>query len=451
MRKRVFGFLTLFPSLLLSQPSGAGPLCPSPASSAPSLAFTITSFRPGDLDRTCAQRVDAARRAGFTTATLVPAIMAVEDPTRPGPLPGLSAMRTVGADRTLNPGELERCLEITRAAGMDIVFQPHLEGIPTLTGRGEGVWRAGFDIRPNDSFYETVFGEFNRWLREHASELAASRTQVDIVPAAELERSTATYPSEWSALVRRMRADIPEPLRTRARIGMNPNWNPHATNQIPTEENCDAYREMVRSFDFVAPSLYGNWQPVLDAEDGLTGVRGRWDDVTRRLSREHRDGSSSARCRVPEFRTARMTVGEFGVGGNTRAIEADVPLSPPTIPQRREMIRRLLDWGSRAPEAASEAGAPPLPMSFWTLATFDPVGIAKSTGTVPDLAVVHMLRDYTRARCPGIDLPDLLREPLRDPWGDSCPSSSPGTGIGPERLLGTGDSAVLPEIVTEVR
>ncbi|MCC7440863.1 MAG: hypothetical protein IT285_04480 [Bdellovibrionales bacterium] len=413
-----FGLRLLLALGVLSAPAAqAGPLCPNPPTLSPALAFSLTSYHPGDLDRSCAQRVDAARAAGFTTAAIVPAVMAVDDPTLPANSDGLPAMRTLPASRTMNPGELERCLEYVRRAGMDITFQPHLEHPNTLAGAREAAWRATFDVHPDSNFESAMFGEFNTWLAAHATELAASGTQVDIVPAAELERSTASYPAEWSDLLTRMRAGIPAAIRSRVRVGMNPNWHPMATNLMPTAANCSAYRELVGSFDFVAPSFYGNWQDVLAASDPVAGVSGRWADVRSRLMRSTSSTGSPPLCTVPEFGTARLAVGEFGVGGNTRAIEADLPLTATTVTQRRELIRRLLAWGERGPNATPRPGEVPLPMNFWTLSTFDPVGIAKSDGTVPDLAVVQMLRAYTQARCPGILLPDLPPAPGTGP----CP------------------------------
>ena len=106
------------------------------------------------------------------------------------------------------------------------------------------------------------------------TEILDSTRGVDLIPAAELERSTTAFPGEWVDLIWKARAAFAaDGLSARIRIGLNLNWFPAYD---PDPEQCGDFGQLIHEADYIAPSFYGNWS---NTDDGIQQVHDRRDEV----------------------------------------------------------------------------------------------------------------------------------------------------------------------------
>lgn len=355
---------------------GAEVLCSRPRNNAPSIAFSLTSFRKGDLDRNCGQDLKRAAEAGFTTVTLVPAFAYDKHDD------------SIVPNATLNKNELTRCLEKAWNAGFHIVYQPHLDSLETLNGTGENGWRAHFEVEPDSVYDDAVFGEFKVWLKRHSH--LVREGEIDVIIAAELDRAMTKYPEHWLHYLKEFRKFLTSiELDDKVRIGLNPNWYPmyHPKN----DDECSDYRELVGQADFIAPSFYGDWSRV---ERGASQIDDRKNYVLGLLSNHEY-------CEVREFSEAEFAIGEFGIGGKLDGAEKNI--APPPmffgkleyIRKRRKIYKNVLDWARENETRLRQ----PLYLNIWTLGRFDPVGIRPSGEVIADHEIEAQIREYTRWRC----------------------------------------------------
>jgi hypothetical protein len=365
--------------------------CMSPKHNGPSLSFSLASFHPWDLDRKvggCRDQINTALAKGFTSATLVPTIAVEYNPSN-------RKIKILPQSKALRDGELTRCLEVIWKSGMDIVYQPHLDSTETLSDTKEIHWRAAYDFDPtNGGYWESMFLEFEDFIKNKSKEISRGNRQVDVVIAAELEKSTTKYPAQWLKFAQKMRKRFEKmgiPGK-KVRIGFNPNWDPKAD---PSLTECNDYNAFVEEMDFIAVSFYGDWRK-------LTNLGATWKDVTEKKNKILKSLIREKKlCRVDAFKSKPFSVGEFGVGRDFRHIEFDeLPdLSEQCKWQekRSQIYENLMDWAANDPSIQI---SPPLALTIWTVGKFDPVNIRGYSSSIPDPYIEHYIfKKYSAMRC----------------------------------------------------
>ena len=106
-----------------------------------------------------------------------------------------------------------------------------------------------------------LFKEFEQFLNQKMEDVIRSNRQVDVIVAAELEKSTTKFPSDWHKFARDMRKRYKRMgIDNKVRIGFNPNWwskfNPTSERELLE------FRSFVKEMDFIAPSFYGDWSKM---------------------------------------------------------------------------------------------------------------------------------------------------------------------------------------------
>jgi hypothetical protein len=355
----------------------------SPARAELSLGFTLVSYRKGDYTNYCKPELERAKSMGFTTVVICTSFS--YDPQTNQLLTGT----------TVNPGEVEGCLNEAWNQGFNVVYEPHLESPATLAGNGEAEWRAHFDVHPDETFRKETLGEFHSWVAAHAKEIAGSQRQVELVPAAELERSTASYPGEWIDLIHESRRKLLDlGLESKIRIGLNLNWYPAYDPKGPA---CAEFSELIHESDFIAPSFYGDWSHTGQGEDQV--IR-RQSQVIEYMERRGAPWWTfrwlkfwDQPCPIDEIAFKPFGVGEISVGGVFFQSSMSVPIEGNTdlyVAKRRELYRNVLDW---AKHQQTPAGGP-LYLNIWTVGEFDPVGIRDGNTPYPDSMIADWIRQY---------------------------------------------------------
>lgn len=319
------------------------------------LAFTMTSFRRGELKEHCESRLHRAHKIGFRTVTLTPAFLVNVDGT---------ALAKAG-HQPIEPGEIEMCLKMADSMGFSIIYSPHLEHADTLAGVHEYVWRANFDFVPNTEYLNQVFGEWITWINSRP-ENGQKRLTYAVV-ASELERSIAKHAKDWLIVVASINERINQAkaggTANQVHMGINFNWE--VLFQLE-ESQCDSYFKMLDQIDFAAFSLYGNFRRAIRHEsrfDGSLEVAKR--SLMNRASRCSRESHTSL-GKMP-----KLAIGEFGVGGSISRSYADVAAPKwrraRWIRERRAIFNTLFSWLKKKSDLEFVA--------LWTIGVFDPFGI----------------------------------------------------------------------------
>lgn len=355
----------------------------------PSLSFTLASFRAGDFDSHCQTEVDARVAYGFKTVTVVPMLAwNVEKGTLASP------------EQTLRPGELARCLEYAWNAGLHIAFQPHVDD-PEFK-----VWRAEFDVIPDERYRHGTFDAFEGWLKGKVAELNAGKRRVDVVLAAELERSVARHGTAWVSLTSKLRQDFAalgiQPGGVR--IGYNPNWSP--LRSMGRSPDCAGMQAFVAGVDFLSWSGYGDWS---DTTLGPTQISQQLQQLEYSLGGRYG-------CDLWEILAHKpATFGEFGSGFylwasyywgkesdptdiavKTAILTTPGPVQDAYRAQRQQLFDNLFDYYQTPRQSL-----PDLPLNLWTIGSFDPVGFHAPPGEgLPDPKILKRMKVYS-----GISVP----------------------------------------------
>ena len=348
-----------------------------------SIGFTLVSYRKGDYTNYCKSELERAKSIGFTTVVICTSFSF--DPQTNQLLTGT----------TVNPGEIEGCLNEAWNEGFNIVYEPHLESPATLAGNGESEWRAHFDAHPDATFRKETLTEFNNWLASNAKEILQSDRQISLVPAAELERSTASYPAEWIDLIHESRGKFQAMgLESKVRIGLNLNWYPAYD---PKDAACSQFSKLIQESDFIAPSFYGDWSHTGQGENQVVK---RQTQVIKYMERRGAPWWTfrwlmfwDRPCPIDEIAFKPFGVGEISVGGLFLQSSMDIAIGGDTdayVAKRRELYRNVLDW---AKNQTAPAGGP-LYLNIWTVGEFDPVGIRENNTPFPDPTIADWIREY---------------------------------------------------------
>lgn len=324
----------------------------------PSLSYHLASSKPGELDQICAAAISRAKDLGFSSVTLQPTWTYENG--------------KVGTETTLASGELSRCLENIWSAGLSLVFQPRLQALAGAR------WRAGFALNPMSESYRGSFGEFVSWVSKRRTDLQNSQRTVDVIAAAELDDSMQVLPEKWTELASDLRARLAAP---EVRLGLNPNSDPALHEKY--DLHCADYRKMLEAYDFVAPTLYGDWSRVVaiakaNPGDAGLGMRGKIGSAKNALAR---DFESKRECRFPILKVMPFAIGEMGIGGNIQRTEVE---SKPErdFEDRRLAFASMLDW--------ARAEKSDLAVHVKTQGALDISG---------DPALATLLRQYSKDRC----------------------------------------------------
>jgi hypothetical protein len=367
----VLMFILALPGAASAQASS---VCPSPRANTPALSFSIPSFTPGGLDRYCPTMVAKGVSFGFTAVTITPEI-AFDRSTN-----------SISATAVTLPGEIARCLETAREAGLDITYSPHVED---HTQNQDVVWRAKMDLHPNISYFNAGFGEFMSWLQSQVTEISSGDQNIRVTLETELEESTTNHPGEWREFTKKFKDVITSNhLENRVTLGIQPNWYPISN---PGFWECRDFRDWVTSLDWIAPSMYGDWSHTAEAS---TQPAERIEEILKRLTRR-----DQFFCKVPEFASKAFSFGELGIGTDLQHAERWVPATAQQLPtfmtEREAVYSNLFSWmETEAPKSGKSTF-----INLWVLGIYDPVGFDTSPSAVPDPVIQKQVRDYTNWRC----------------------------------------------------
>jgi len=356
-------------------------LC-SPGRNSPKISFTYASYRTGDLSH-CVEVVEKGLKLGFEAVAIVPSRVFVNG--------------KIITESTQSDEEIKQCLQIIWDHKLDLIYQPHVEPEKIIHPDAPDAWRGTFDFQPDDQYYNAMFNPFLEWLSTHRKQVLNAHRTIRVIVAAELERSTTKYPEKWKALTSKMRKNLDElGLSSLVKIGYNPNWSPHADFK-KDENSCTVFNQFVSSFDFVAPSFYGDWSRPFDSNHTPRGAE--QVSTNREQMLEQLSNYLEAKCKVPAINKLPFSIGEFGVGSeldhaervNWKAMESkDYQTS------RRTIFKNFFDW-ARLQENAS--GTSSGFINFWTSGLFDPFGIRSDEHTIVDDELVQELSNYKKWRC----------------------------------------------------
>jgi hypothetical protein len=347
------------------------------------------------MRRKCQDQLDLSLAAGFTAVAFVPTFVFdsglnnLEIPPR--------RVRAPNFTPSFDPTEVEECLQQAWSRGMGVIYQPHLEGVETISGDGEHEWRADFDFVPTPELTQILMNPFFNWVRRSAAEIRqAERQYLAVIPAAELETSTAAHPTAWLTALALIRQELARlSLRRTVPIGFNPNWFPRPYSGM----NCSDYSRWVASVDFIAPSFYPSWQSQMT---NSTGTFGTLISPAANINGVRRLLQTQQYCEVPAYARPMLNIGEFAIGPSLAFPSNDSELPDMVSPfylARRELYRRMLAW---AAEARLQH-----PLTLWTVGRFDVAGVGLDPSAVVDPQIVEELRAYTRTVCPQVTLPRL--------------------------------------------
>jgi hypothetical protein len=365
-------------AILGADSARASSVCPSPRANTPALSFSIPSFTPGGLDRYCAVMVAKGVSFGFTAVTITPEIAFDRN------------SNSISTQAVTAPGEITRCLETAREAGLDIIYSPHVED---HTQNQDFVWRAKLDLHPNASYYGAGFGEFMSWLQSRAPEILSADQTIRVTLEAELEKSTTTYPGEWRNFTKKLKKMLASSgLEGRITLGIQPNWRPDSN---PGFWECRDFRDWISSLDWIAPSMYGDWSHT---KEGSAQPEDRIEEILQRLTRSHH-----FLCKVPEFASKPLSFGELGIGTDIQHTERWAPVTAQQLPafttEREAVYSNLFSWmETEAPKSGYSRF-----INLWVLGIYDPVGFGTTPSAVPDPVIEKQARDYTNWRCRGAD------------------------------------------------
>jgi len=366
--------ISVLASLMGLATAPASTLCPSPRENTPALSFSIMSFSPGGMDAVCASMVSNGVALGFTSVTITPKI-AFDRNTN-----------AIDVTAAVAPGEVTRCLETAWAAGLDIIYSPHVED---STPDENAIWRAKMDILPDATYTSVGFGEFLSWLQTRASDIAAGNQTIRVTLETELEQSTTAHPRDWEDFTQQIKSSIADlNLSNQVTLGIQPNWYPSSD---PGFLDCADYGDWIASLDWIAPSMYGDWSQT---QDGEQQPQDRIDEVLGRLTR-----ADHYFCQIPEFATKPYSFGELGIGADLVHTERFDPVSkdaePAFVSARESVYSNLFSWMTTdAPKSGYSRV-----INLWVLGIYDPVGIGTNAASVPDPVIAKQVQEYKDWRC----------------------------------------------------
>jgi hypothetical protein len=349
-------------------------LCANPRPGAIPLAFSIPNFSPGEFDLVCADRIQRAIARGFTAVTITPKIG--YDHKQNESLVGV----------TLVEGELTRCLETSWKAGLDIIYSPHIED---ETPGEDPIWRAKFDLKPDQNYELAGFDEFLKWTATHVSEIAQGPQHVRISLETELEASTLKHVSDWRKFTDMIRGKLSDiGLGGKVPLGIQPNWYPVGD---PNLWDCIGFNKWISSLDFISPSMYGDWSQTILGEEQ---VGDRVSQVTLGLSRK-----GHLWCEVPEYKKKPFGFGELGIGSDLVHTERTDPVPADQLASfttaRRQVYANLFQWMKT--QSDFSPGYPVI--NIWAYGLYDPTGLDQNPTVLPDAEIVQGVQDYKNWRC----------------------------------------------------
>jgi hypothetical protein len=399
----------------------------------PSLSYTISNSRPGQITKRCTKRmIENAKAKGFTTATLMPTVAYNYKKNEEYDKILKKNKDILEPSITLYPREISNCLNNLWDFGLNIVYQPHLDSLDTLTGEGEKTWRASFNFDPlrngsNGPYYKNLFEDFFVFLKKNKEnikqKIKQNNRQIDIVISAELEKSTITYPSQWKKLTLSMKKRLAEfELGELIKVGYNPNWRPAHDNW----RNYKEFNSFIKELDFIAPSFYGNWTTAATSNSDWKSVSDIIHSSLKRICRE----DSQNKCRIPEIMEKQLSIGELGTGlymNYTSAakpqkifdvklgkyIESNYPISSMEkshwIDKRRMYYKNILEWAKNYQNDKKNRN---FTLNIYTLHIHDPVNVfdEKTLDPVndivfksrpipdPDANIKNMFISYSKTR-----------------------------------------------------
>jgi len=320
------------------------------------LSFTLVSHSPGELDRVCENSLLRARRMGFRGVAISPSFFfSTQD------------RKLFNKWKILDRGELARCLDHALRLGFQIIYKPHINTEKFVP------WRAYFEVRPDSEYEKIVFEDFWAWISKRRIQILSSKIPIHILDATELETSMVKYPDLWVEHAKNLDQKRNElNMKANIRIGLVPNWG--ALEDLKVGD-CRSYSRMYSAFDYIAPTLYGDWRGGLEPGFLQTRLKSLRSDLRSRYGCRLAEAvvKDIEQWGIAEFATGLKfdAIHDYGSDDKKTFSNYNAKQQAQYLNKRHQFYKQFLkDLKSISFKNSTT------PVIFWTVGFFDPFGVS---------------------------------------------------------------------------